>query len=161
MKQLNSSKKGIIISVILIVIQLISFYILENQIKSKSQIIIYITYVIGLIWVVAAARFQMQLFHIKSLFSEGFKAFIVVTLVTTFFTYIFYKINPQICETGIAENNLLIMKQGNKTPAEIAENSQQFRAIFIPMMLATNIFIHLLIGAVTSMFCAGIFSKRQ
>lgn len=161
MKPLNSTKKGVIISLLLIVIQLISFYILGNPVKSKWQILIYITYAIGLIWVVAAARFQMQHSHIKSLFSEGFKAFIVVTLVTTFFTFIFYKLNPQICEIGIAENNLLIMKQGNKTPAEIAENSEQFRSIFIPMMLATNIFIHLVIGAITSMICAGIFSKRQ
>lgn len=161
MKPLNSTKKGVIISMLLIVIQLISFYILGNPVKSKWQILIYITYAIGLIWVVAAARFQMQHSHIKSLFSEGFKAFIIVTLVTTFFTFIFYKLNPQICEMGIAENNLLIMKQGNKTPAEIAENSEQFRSIFIPMMLATNIFIHLVIGAITSMICAGIFSKRQ
>ena len=150
-----------IISMLLIGIQLISFYILGNPVKSKWQILIYITYAIGLIWVVAAARYQMHHSHIKSLFSEGFKAFIAVTLVTTFFTFIFYKINPQICEMGIAENNLLIMKQGNKTPAEIAENSEQFRTIFIPMMLATNIFIHLVIGAVTSMFCAGILSKRK
>lgn len=161
MQKLNSTKKGLIISLILVMMQLLSFYILGNPVKSNWQIWTYSTYIIGLIWVVATARFQMHHSHIKSLFTEGFKAFIVVTLVTTFYTYIFYKINPQICEMGIAENNQLIIKQGNKTPAEIAENSQQFRAIFIPMMLATNIFLDLLIGAVTAMFCAGIFSKRK
>jgi hypothetical protein len=140
---------------------LISFYILGNPVKSNWQIFIYCMYAIGLFWVVASARFQMDHTNIKSLFSEGFKAFIVVTFVSTFFTFIFYKFNPQICEIGIAENNLMLMKQGNKTPVEIAENNNQFRTIFIPMMLATNIFIHLVIGAVTSMFCAGILSKRK
>lgn len=161
MQQLNSTKKGIVISMVLVLMHLISFYIFGNPVKSNWQIFIYSTYAIGLFWVIATARFQMHHTLIKSLFAEGFKAFIVVTFVSTFFIFIFYKLNPQICESGIAENNLMLMKEGNKTPAEISENSEQFRTIFIPMMLATNIFIHLVIGAVTSMFCGGILSKRK
>ena len=88
-------------------------------------------------------------------------AFIVVTLVTTFYTFVFYKLNPQLCEKGIIENNQLILKQGNKTPTEINENSEQFRSIFIPMMLAVNIFTYLFLGAIISLVSAGFLSKKN
>jgi len=97
---------------------------------------------------------------LKNCFTEAFKCFIVITLLMAVYTFIFYKINPQILETVLVENNKLILAEGNRTPAEIAENEKKLRDIYIPMMLAVHTVKNLFLGALAGLIGAAIFSKN-
>jgi hypothetical protein len=77
------------------------------------------------------------------------------------FTYIFYKFNTQYRDNGIAENNKLLLQEGNHTPAEIENNALQLKKIFMPMMLGINTFKYLILGVLVTVVGAGFLSKKN
>jgi hypothetical protein len=117
----------------------------------------------GLIWVLLDKKKHSGDFQpsLKAYFSEGFKAFMVIALLMAVYTFIFYKLNPQIVEKGIAENNVLIRTQGNKTDAEIHENANKLRSIFMPMMLMLNTIKFLFLGSLISLTIGGLLSQKK
>ena len=163
MKIKSPTYKGLIIAVMLIAASLITFYLMNLPENGNSQYAILSIFTIGLIWVLLdkkkyCGEIQPSL---KDYFSEGFKAFIVIALLMAVYTFIFYKLNPQIMEKGIAENNELIRAQGNKTDAEIQENANKLRNIFMPMMLMLNTIKFLFLGSLISLTMGGLLSRKN
>ena len=100
---------------------------------------------------------------IKNYFSEGFKAFVVVAFFMAIFVFVFYKLNPQILESKIAENNELIRQSKDKTTIEIEQNARQLRNVFMPMMITITVVMYLFMGALVSLVTGGFlhhFNKK-
>lgn len=96
----------------------------------------------------------------KAYFSQGFKTFIVFTLLMVAFTFVYYSYDHTIMEAGIKENALLQKQEGNRTNQEIENNSAQIRKIFMPVMLSVTTIILLFLGALTSLLTA-VFAKNK
>ena len=77
------------------------------------------------------------------------------------YTFVFYKMNPQILEKGIVDNNILIQKEGNRTAIEIQDNANKMRSIFMPMMLSINTIKYLFLGSLISVVSAGFLSQKK
>jgi hypothetical protein len=75
------------------------------------------------------------------------------------YTGVFYKFNPSILEGVIAKNEALILQAGDKTPAEITENSAKLRSIFMPMTISLTTVTYLLFGAITTLI-GSLFLKN-
>ena len=162
MKNLSATYKGVITGVLMIVLSLILFYIFKLPINGKSQYVILLVFIAGVLWsLISYKLIETSALRFKNYFSEGFKTFIVVALFMAVFTFIFYKLNTQIMENGIQENNLLLLKDGNKTPTEIKENADKLRDIFMPMMLAINTIKYLLLGSLVSVIAAAFLSQKK
>lgn len=160
--KINATKKGIITALIMIAVSLLFFYVLKYPVNGNSQFIIWGIYVAGIIWTLLEFHLRAKepvLF--KNYFSEAFKCFVVVTLLLAVYTFIFYKINPQILENALAENNKLLQQQGNRTAMEIADNEKKLRDIYIPMMLAVHTVKNLILGAVVSAVGALMLSLKK
>jgi hypothetical protein len=155
--------KGLIISATLIAASLITYYPMHLPENGNSQFAILSLFTMGLIWVLLDKKKHSGDFQpsLKAYFSEGFKAFMVIALLMAVYTFIFYKLNPQIVEKGIAENNVLIRTQGNKTDAEIHENANKLRSIFMPMMLMLNTIKFLFLGSLISLTIGGLLSQKK
>ena len=97
----------------------------------------------------------------KDYFSEGFKTFVIIVLIMAVFTFIFYKMNPDILEGKLAEINKYNSLDRNKTPGEVIENSNQLRKVFIPMTVATTTIMYLFLGALITAIGAGLLSQRN
>ena len=159
--KINATKIGLVTALLMVIASLFFYYILKLPVNSYSQFIVWFIYILG----VAAS---MLYFHNKNeqpavfkvYFSQAFKCFIVVTLLMAVYTFIFYKLNPQILESALTENNNLILAEGNRTPMEIAENEKKLRDIYIPMMLAVHIVKNLFLGAITGLIGAAFLSKK-
>jgi hypothetical protein len=161
MRQMNATKKGLLIALAIIVVSLLLFYVFHLPENGKSQYVILVTFIIGMLWTMVDFHIKQKITpRFKEYFSEGFKAFIVVTLLMVLYSFIFYKLNPQIMEKGIEENNILIAKQGSRTPAEIIENANKLRTIFIPMMLFITTMKFLILGTLITVVSAGFMSQK-
>lgn len=160
MKKINATYKGIIIGALMIVLSVIFFYLLKFPVNGDNQLVILIIYLLGIIWSQFSLKKKGGIYSFKEYFSEGFKTFIVVTLFMVVYTFIFYKLNTQILENVIKENNVLILKNGDHMPAELPANADKLRNIFMPMMLAINTIKYLLLGAIVSLIGAGFFSQK-
>jgi F0F1-type ATP synthase assembly protein I len=162
MKNIAAREKGIITGVLMVAAVLICFYGIHANVNGYTQYLAYGIYMAGILWCLfdfkktapAAANF-------KDYFSAGFKTFIVVVLIMAIFTYIFYSNNLQLRDGPIAENNRLLLLEGNKTPAEIEANASQLRKIFLPMMTGIFTFKYLIIGALVTAVGAAFLGQKK
>ena len=161
MKPISATKKGVLISVALIASSLITFYLLKMSERGESQYITLSIFIAGMVWVLYTFKQKNPGSSFKSFFNEGFKSFIVVTFIMVLYTFVFYKLNPQILDNAILENNAIIQSDGNRTAMEIAENTKKIRNIFMPMMLSINTIKYLILGSLISVVCGGFFSQKN
>ena len=157
---LNSTKKGILLSLMLISTALICFYLLKMPDNGSSLYIMLFVFIVGLL---------LGLFHyrqlnldagFKQLFGEGFKIYVVVAFFMVLYSWIFYKYNPQILEEAITLNEQLIIKQGNRTMPEILDNTKKVRQIYFPMTLFITTIIYLLMGTLVTVVASGFWGKK-
>ena len=161
MAQLTATHKGLITGSLMIIVSLLLFYGLHLPENGNSQFIVWSIYVGGVVWsLLDFNKKAMAGASFKDYFQEGFKAFIVVSLFMAVFTFVFYKLNPQILEETIKKNDILVQQQGDHTAAEIEENSNRLRDIFMPMMLATKTILNLLLGAITTVIGSMLLKGR-
>ncbi len=162
MKNISAKYVGLLTAAAMVTASLTLFYVFHFPENGKNQYFIYGIYAIGIL----AGLF---LFHqtnredssFKNYFSEGFKVFVVVTLIMAVFTFIFYKMNPQILENALVEINSYNAKDADKTPAEVTANAEKLRGIFIPMMIATTTVKNLVLGALITIVAAGFLSQKK
>ena len=162
MRNISAKYIGIITGTLMIAAALVMYYVLKLPETGKAQYIIWSIYVTGIILSLILFKKSFPNEHsFKTFFTRGFKTFIVAALLIVVYTYIFYKINPQILEKAITENNALILKEGNRTAPEIEANAEKFRGIFIPGMLMMNTIIYLILGSLVSMIGGGFLSQNK
>jgi hypothetical protein len=69
--------------------------------------------------------------------------------------------NPQIFEKTIEEINKINSLDTNKTPAEVIENGNKIRNIRLPMTVAINTIMYMIMGALVSLIAAGFLSQKK
>ena len=162
MKDISAKYIGLITAAAMVAASLLLFYVFHLPENGKNQYFIYGIYAAGIL--IALFFFNKNLKEekvFKNYFSEGFKVFVVVTLIMAVFTFIFYKLNPQILENALVEINTYNAKDVDKTPAEVTANAEKLRGIFIPMMIATTTLKNLVLGALITIIAAGFLSQKK
>lgn len=161
-KNLNATRIGLITGIVLIILSLFSYYILKLPVNEKEQYALYTIYTAGILtslFLYKKSTAEDKSF--KTFCSIGFKTFIVVAFLMVLYTFIFFKFNTAYRDAGIAQNNALLLKQGNHTAAEIENNANQLKQIFIPVMLGITTFKYLILGALITAIGAGFLSRKK
>ena len=161
LNNLNATKKGLLIGMVMIGLALFFYYVLKMPINEKEQYVLFTLYVAGIAWSLFSYKQIGGDKNFKSYFSTGFKTFIAVTLLMVLYTFIFFKFNTAYRDAGIAENNVLLLKEGNHTAAEIESNANQLKKIFMPVMVGIATFKYLILGALITAIGAGFLSRKQ
>lgn len=161
LQPINPTKKGLVTGLLMILVSLFFFYVLKMPVNQKEQYVLFLVYIAGIAWsLLAYKKSTTEEKNFKSYFSAGFKTFIVATLLMVLYTFIFFKFNTAYREAGIAENNAMLLKEGNHTPAEIESNANQLRQIFMPVMIGITTFKYLILGALATAVAAGFLSRK-
>jgi len=161
LKNLNATKKGLITGVLMIALTLV-FYYSKLPFDSPYQYVIYLAYAFGIVWTLY--EFNRKGEHegkFGQYFSQGFKCFIVVTLMMVLFTVAFNWMHPEFkAEMATAYQNELV-KKGNTTPAEIESQVKKMKDFYIVMLLSGAIFGYLLIGAVVTLVTSLMYTRKK
>ena len=161
MKQPTPTQKGLITGALMIIASLFSYYILKNPVESYFQFIIYFLYTVGIVWtLIAHSKKNGNTISFKDYFSIGFKSFIVVTLLMAGFAYIYFSFHTEFRDSKIAENNQMLLLQGDHLPKEIEENANQLKKMFLPLMISSAVFRYLILGAIITAISGGYLSKN-
>jgi hypothetical protein len=162
LQKINATKKGLVTGFVMAGVLLFFFYALKLPFNGTEQYAVYFVYMAGIIWsLYAFGQSNAENKTFKEYFSAGFKTFIVVTLLMVVFALIFFSFDTSVRESGIAENNKLLLAEGNHTPAEIESNAAQLRKIFMPMMVGITTFKYLILGALITAVGAGFLSQKK
>jgi hypothetical protein len=162
MKQLKAQYIGLITGGLMIAASLFSFYVLKLPVESNFQLAVYLIFSAGIVWsLINSFIFDADKKSFKDYFSVGFKTFVIVALLMAVYTYIFFSIHTDFRDAKIAENNQLILKEGNHLPQEIEENAKQLKKLFLPIMVSSAVFRYLIVGALVSAVGAGFLSNKK
>lgn len=162
---LNATKKGLVVSAIIIAFLIVAYFLFKDNSNSPIMYAAPFIYGLGVVWAISSyAKTQPGPHSFNKLFSQGFKCFIVVTLVLTLYYIIFYKLHPELIEQSAeATRKHLLETEKNRTPAEIEEQVKNGKEHFITMIASITMFQNLFIGAIVSAATAGIIylSKKK
>jgi hypothetical protein len=162
MNKLTPLQIGLFTGILMIAASLLSFYILKLPIESNFQFVIYAFFTAG---VVASTTLfykkQQSNSSFKDIFGAGFKTFVIIAFLMAVFAFIFFSINTEFRDAKIAENNKLILAEGNHLAPEIEQNTQQLKKLFLPIMVSSAMFRYLILGAIISAVSAGFYSKKS
>ena len=152
---------GLITAVAMIAIILLSFYgIIPDKLSPEN--FVYILYGAGIAWALLSYGKSAEASgKFKDSFQQGFKAFIVITLIMALFTFAFNYLHPEFAKEAAQAYGKDLVAQKNKTPKEIEEAVISYEKQFPVMLLSSSIFAYLIFGAVVTAVTSLFLTRRN
>lgn len=161
LQNLNATKKGLITGVLMIGLSLILFYS-GQSFESPLQYSIYVVYAAGIVWsLYSFSKSAENTNKFGAYFLQGFKCFIVVTLLMVIFTFVFNKMHPEFKEQMGTTYRDELLKNENITPAEVVSNVEKMKEFYLTMLISRAIFGYLLTGSVITLVSSFLFMRRK
>ena len=128
----------------------------------RLQYLIYLIYAAGITWtLVAYSRSPGFKASFGNVFNQGFRCFIVVTLLLVIFTGVFSMMHPEFAEqTAEAYREELLLKK-DKLPAEIEAEVADYKKQYTLRLVSVSIFGYLIIGAAVTAVGAALLTRRK
>jgi len=152
--------KGAVTGVVMVALSLV----LASQLPADHplQYSIYAVYAGGILWTLFDYRKSPAYTgRFADMFLQGFRCFIVVTLILVLFTGVSYKMHPEFIEEAAKVRKEELKKEGNKTPDEIEAQVEKDKGQLTTFVISTAIFSYLLTGAVFTAAGAGLLLNRR
>ncbi len=141
---------------------ILGIYYSGKNADARLQYLVYIFYALGIAWTIIAYR-QSPSFTGKfgANFSQGFKCFIIVTLIMAIFYGTFNYQHPEFAaETALAYKEQLV-KENQKTPPEIESAVATFKKQYTLKLVSGAIFGYLIIGAGVTAIVSALLTRRK
>ena len=153
--------KGLITAALMIAVILGIYYSGKNA-DARLQYLVYIFYALGIAWTVFAYR-QSASFTGKfgNIFSQGFKCFVVVTLIMAIFYAVFNYQHPEFAEEIAKTYKEQLIKENQKTPPEIETIILSFKKQYTLKLVSGAIFGYLIIGAGVTAAVSALLTRRK
>lgn len=148
--------KGLATGSIMVALTLWLYY--KNiPVNSGSQYLVYLIYAAGIVWTLVGYYLSPGYSgRFVELFGQGFRCFIIVTLIMVAFTGIFTKMHPEFAEESARYYREELVKEKNKTPAEVEADVTRYKKQYTTALVSTAIFGYLLVGVVFTLVTAGL-----
>lgn len=153
--------KGAITGTLILLVTLALYYS-KTPANSPMNYIVYAIYAGGIAWTLYDyANSAAYTGKFGDAFSQGFRCFIIVTLIMVTFTGIFSSMHPEIAEEAATYYRADLVKEGNKTPVEIEEMVTKAKKQFTTGNISMAIFGYLITGALFTAAGAGLLIMRR
>lgn len=160
MNKLTPLLKGIITGIVLVAFSLILFS--SKTANSKLNYLIYVLYALGIAWtLISYSRSAAFTGKFADLFGQGFRCFIIVTLIMVAFTTIFSMQHPEFAEEAANYYKADLLKEGNKTPAEIEKLAEQAKKQYTTSIVSLTIFGYLITGSIFTAAGSALLMRRK
>ncbi|HQV59840.1 MAG: DUF4199 domain-containing protein [Chitinophagaceae bacterium] len=159
--RLSPAIKGLITAVLMIAVALV-IDAKKEAADPRLQYLIFIVYGAGIIWTLLSFR-QSAAFNGKfaELFSQGFKCFIVVTLIMVAFTAVFIQLHPEFALQEAAYQREQLVKLNDKTPTEIEDLVARVKKQYPVRYISASIFGYLILGAAVTAVASVLLTRRR
>lgn len=159
--RLSPALKGAITAAAMIAIALITYYS-GMPADSSFQYLVYVAYAGGIIWTILAYKnSEKYTGRFWDNFNQGFRCFIIVTLIMVLFTAVFSKMHPEFAEESAKLYKEDLVKSNSKTPVEVDEVVKKYKNGYTMMLVYSSIFGYLIIGAIITAVTAALTTRRS
>ena len=140
--------KGLITGGLVLITTLLLGYF-KIPASSGAQYLIYIFYGAGVGWTIYAySRSDGYTGKFGALFNQGFRCFIIVTLVMVVFTLIYVMANPAFGDEMASYYREDLLKMKDVLPTEVDARVKSYRDSFTASMVSMTIFQYLVLGTI-------------
>jgi len=161
MKLISARNKGLITGAVMVLTSL-AIYFAKHDFDNGLQYIVYTTYVAGILWTLFTFKKEKgNEAGFKQYFAEGFKCFIVVTLMMVLFTLVFILMHPELKEQMAILMRAEYANAKDMTPVDIENKINAAKKFFLPGFLMGATLSYLVIGALISVIGAGFLSVKK
>ena len=158
-KPISPVMKGVIISLLLIVLSLIAYFTGQDT-ASWNRWLGNIILFGGILWACISYGKQMNNnVTFGNVFAHGFKVSSIVTLFLIFFTVIFFLVFPDIKEKALDIARAEMEKSGKMSEEEIDQGIAISRKFFYVFTIGVLMFAYMIIGTIASLIGAAITKK--
>lgn len=161
MRSVSHLLSGLIIGVLVALYTLVIAFAgqMGNKTLGFSALLIMVGGVAFFVW--RHAKASEELLSFGKLFSYGFKATAVMTLVQIGYAVLFYNIFPEYREVLFDVSRAQMMAQGGVSEEQAEAGLAMMRNFFWPMIISGSLFNAMMAGAVGSLIGAGVTAKKR
>lgn len=153
--------KGLLISLVLIVIGLIIYF--AGQAQNKSLAWIQFCIMMGaIIWACINYAKQMQgNVTFGNVFAHGFKVTAAIAAITAVYAFLAFKfIYPEMIDLSIEEARKNMEAKGNMSDDQVKQGLDMMKKFFIPFAIGGTLIMSAILGAVASLIGAAVAKKN-
>jgi hypothetical protein len=159
MNKLTPLVKGIITGILMVIIRLFVYY---KIIPEGFYYLIYIVFAVGIVWtLISFSRSPSFTGAMADLFGQGFRCFVVATLIMVAFTAIFNILHPEFATEAAEYGREELVKKGGKTPAEIDNLVDQVKKRYTTVEIYLTVFGYLITGAIITAAGSAFLMRRK
>jgi glucan phosphoethanolaminetransferase (alkaline phosphatase superfamily) len=161
LNKLTATQKGLVTGLAMIAAVLLCMLAKLPQ-NGVGQYLAYFIYTAGVVWtLVVFGKTTEHKNTFKEFFNEGFKCFIVITLLMVVFTFVFSKFNTTYRDAYADVMRAALTKKGNYTPAEIDKQVSSMKSNFAITITSGAIFFYLIIGALVAAVTSAFITRNK
>lgn len=161
LRKFTSTHIGLITGTLMLLHALFLYYN-DFPLDTPLQYIAYFFYATGIFLAVLRYRQSPECSgKFADMFGQGFRAFIVVTLIMVSFTGIFSSMHPEFAQETSVEYRKDLEAKKDKTPAEIDTEVATFKKQYTIRLVSSSIFGYLFLGSVATALFTVIINKRN
>ncbi|MCH5720870.1 DUF4199 family protein [Niabella hibiscisoli] len=159
--KLTSTIKGLITGLLMVGITLALTDDSGGELSAIKFVAVAI-YGIGIVWSIVSFGLKNKTGGFKDYFNQGFRCFVMATLVLAIYCFVFWKINPVLMEQNIQATKAERIKTAkDRTMAEIEQEAVQTRKYYIPFQVSGVVFSNLLVGVMVTFATSGLLYLRN
>ncbi len=161
MNKLTPLVKGIITGVLMSVSSFLAWYT-KVPVGSILHYLIYIIFAAGIIWtLISYSRSDSFTAAFADLFGQGFRCFIVATLMMVAFTAIFNMMHPEFATESAEYYREELVKQRDKTPDQIDKLVAKAKKQYTTGIIYLTVFGYLITGAIVTAVGSAFLMRRK
>lgn len=159
MKTLSPLAKGIITGILMIIVAAIPLFA-KNTGNSNLIYLVHALFGGGIVWTLLDYRRSASFTgKFKDLFGQGFRCFVIATLLFVLFIGI-YTADPSRKEQGAVLYREQLVKE-RTLPNEIDERVAAYKKHYTTAIVSTYIFGYLILGAIVTAGCSALLMRRN
>jgi|SRR6218665_247322 len=162
MKKISPLIKGLITAALMIIVASVLYYS-GSTTNSGLQNLGYFIYAAGIIWTLFDySRSQAYTGKFGDTFLQGFRCFVIVTLVMVIYMGVFSKMHPEMAkEYGKLYKEEMLKTEKNRNAPEIDEIAKKAEEGYTTALVYSSVFGYLLVGSVFTLAGAGLLLIRK
>jgi len=159
--RINPLIKGLITGSLML--GFVSWIFLSNRpAQSGFEYIRFGIYAAGIAWtLIAYSRSPNYTGKFGDIFGQGFRCFVVVTLMMAIFIMIFSMTHPEMANDSAVYFREELVKGRNRTVPQMEEDVASYKRQFTTKLVSGTVFGNLIAGALFTAFGAGLLISRR
>ncbi len=159
MRNISARNKGLITGALIVLISAVAYYF-NKSFENGITLAAYFIYAAGVVWTLIAFHLKKDgNKNFKDYFQQGFKCYIVVTLIMVCATWIFLKWNVQMQNEMIEFQRKQLIEAHNYSEPDIEQQLARYKKLLLPGYTIGAILSYLGIGTLITLLVSAFLSQ--